>query len=72
MKRKLNNNGFTLTELLAVLAILSMITVIGIYTSVNVIDSAKEKSYQVTINEIKKQAANYLIEISNRLFYFFN
>ena len=69
MNGKLNNKGFTLVELLATIAVLSLVILISIYVSVEVIDTAKTKSYMVTKNEIEKQATNYLIENSNRLFF---
>ena len=57
-----NNRGFTLIELLAVISILSIVSVIVMYGSVNLIDSAKEKSYEVTISNIEKEAGSYAIE----------
>ena len=57
-----NSGGFTLVELLAVLAILSIVSVIVSYTATNVIASAKEKSYKVTINNIEKEANTYVLE----------
>lgn len=38
-----NNNGFTLVELLTVIAILALAVTIVIYTATGLIDSAKEK-----------------------------
>ena len=65
MKKKKINGGFTLVELLATLAILSLILSIVIYTSVGVIDTAKEKSYEVTENNVKVAAVNYVMEEKN-------
>lgn len=57
-----NNNGFTLIELLAVIVILSVIGSITAYVVLSSINNAKEKSYQVTINEIESSANSYVIE----------
>ena len=50
LKKKNNIFGFTLTELLASILVLTIICSITIYTAVNVVKSSKEKSYQVTKN----------------------
>ena len=67
LKKKNNIFGFTLTELLASILVLAIICSITIYTAVNVVKSSKEKSYQVTINEVKKNANQYLTENNERL-----
>ena len=64
-KKKINNKknkGFTLVELLAVIAVLSLIVTIVIYTAMNVIDNAKSNSYKVTINNIQADANSYTLE----------
>ena len=61
-KKRKNNSGFTLVELLATIAILSIVSVIVIYTATNVIGSAKNNSYKVTINNIQKDANTYVLE----------
>ena len=63
--KKINNKGFTLVELLAVLAILSIVITIVITVSMNVVNSSKEKSYKVTINNIENEAGNYVLENSD-------
>jgi len=63
------DKGFTLVELLAVIAVLSLVIGLVIFISINVINNAKEKSYKTTINNIEEDASNYLIENSGRLFY---
>ena len=66
---KKNNKGFTLIELLATIIVLSIVLGLTIYIALNAISKAKEKSYQVTINNIEKEAANYLLEMKDKLFY---
>ena len=66
---KINKNGFTLVELLATIVVLGILITITIYIATNVINRSKEKSYLVTINEIEKNAGNYLTENKDRLFY---
>ena len=53
---KKNNKGFTLVELLAVIVILSIILSITIYIAIKAVNAAREKSYQVTIKNIEKEA----------------
>ena len=55
-------SGFTLVELLAALAVLSIVLTIVIYLALNIINNSKQKSYQVTINNIQASAGDYLIE----------
>ena len=59
---KKNRSGFTLIELLATIAVLSVVITIVIYVATGVVDSAKEKSYQVTINNIEKSTGSYVLE----------
>lgn len=66
---KKNNKGFTLIELLAVIVVLSIVLGLTAYIAINAIANAKEKSYQVTINNIENNAGNYLIENSDKLFF---
>ena len=65
--KKLNNKGFTLTELLATLAVLSLVSTIVIYVAINVVNSAKDKSYLVTRNNVEKAAVSYLEENSDKI-----
>ena len=69
MKISKNNKGFTLIELLATIAILAIVVSITLYVSLSAIEKSREKSYKVTINNIEKEAANYLLENSDRLFF---
>ena len=59
--------GFTLIELLATIIVLSLVVGIILYVAVNVINRSKEKSYEVTVNEIEKNSNNYLLENNERL-----
>ena len=65
--KRLNNKGFTLTELLATLAVLSLVSTIVIYVAINVVNSAKNKSYLVTRNNVEKAAVSYLEENSDKI-----
>ena len=65
--KKLNNKGFTLVELLATLAVLSLVSTIVIYVAINVVNSAKGKSYLVTRNNVEKAAVSYLEENSDKI-----
>ena len=65
--KKLDNRGFTLVELLATLAVLSLVSTIVIYVAINVVNSAKDKSYLVTINNVEDAAVSYLRENSDKV-----
>ena len=65
--KKLDNRGFTLVELLATLAVLSLVSTIVIYVAINVVNSAKDKSYLVTINNVEKAAVSYLEENNDKI-----
>ena len=65
--KRLDNKGFTLTELLATLAVLSLVSTIVIYVAINVVNSAKDKSYLVTRNNVEKAAISYLEENSDKI-----
>lgn len=67
--KKRNNKGFTLIELLVVIAILAIISTIVIYSSVNIIGSAKEKSYLASINNIEKVAESYTLENTKEVYW---
>ena len=70
MKNIINNNkGFTLIELLAAVTILSVISSIAIYLSVNTIKTAREKSYEVTKANIEHNASIYITESKSQLYY---
>ena len=56
IKKKLKEKGFTLVELLAVIVILGIILIITIPTILNVMGSAKKKSFEVYANKSIKSA----------------
>lgn len=64
-----NNKGFTLIELIATILVLALILGITIYVALNVIKKGKEKTYNITKNEVETNADNYLTENNQRLFY---
>jgi len=64
-RKKISNGGYTLVELLAMVSLLSIISVIVIYTSTAVVEKANNKSYMVTINNIQKEAETYVLENNN-------
>lgn len=66
-KKKKNEKGFTLVELLAVITILGLMTTIVMYFATGAVKKAKQNTYYTTINEIEKAAANYLMENSDEL-----
>ena len=61
--------GFTLVELLATIVILGIILSIVGYVVFDSMKKAKEKTYQVTINEIENNANNYMVENSDKIFF---
>ena len=68
-KKRNKRTGFTLIELLATIAILAVVSGLVVYVAINVINNSKEKSYQVTINNIEDKANDYFNENSDKLFY---
>ena len=62
----LNKKGFTLIELLATIIILSIIFTITISVVNVAINKAKKKSQELTIQNIEKQAINYISEEMNQ------
>lgn len=65
----LNRKGFTLIELLATLTIMSVVLSITLFIAIDIIGKSKEKSYQVTKNNIEEAAKDYFNENSNKLFF---
>ena len=60
--KRMNNNGFTLVELLATLVILAIIMGIGGFTITNVIENSKKKDYDLLIENIKSSVELYYQE----------
>ena len=56
------NNGFTLIELLAVIVILAIIAVIAVPIVLNIIRDTKEKSYDISVENIMRSAKIYDLE----------
>ena len=59
--------GFTLTELLATIAILAIVSVIVIFTATSVIGKARAKSYLASISNIEKNSSSYAVENNNSI-----
>ena len=72
MKNMKKNNkhmisgGFTLIEVLSAIVLLFIISGIGIYVALNIINNIKNNSYQVSINNIEKSAESYSFENPNK------
>lgn len=65
--KKMNRKGFTLIELLALISVLGIVSVITTYSSVNIIGSAKLKSYLASSNNVEKTSALYVVEENNNI-----
>ena len=62
MMIKKTKRGFTLVELLATLAVLSIVLSIVVFSTSGVINNAREKSYETTINNVLVAGGNYTVE----------
>lgn len=76
MENNINNiskytkkRGFTLVELLATISLLSIISVIVLYTSTSIIGNTNNRIYMVTINNIQKEASTYVLENNKNIFW---
>ena len=58
----MNNKGFTLVELIAVIILLALVAAIGTYSITAIINGSKDKNYKLLINEIKAGAELYYQE----------
>ena len=63
-KSKKKKKGFTLTELLAVIAILAIIMGIGIATFVNIRDSVLKKEYENVVTQLEGEASRFAEDTS--------
>lgn len=62
----MNNKGFTLIELLAVIILLSVVMSITAVSAVNMINTSKNKSYELLVKNIKIGAQEYFEECENK------
>ena len=60
--KEINNKGFTLVELIATVVLLSLVMGIGAFAITEVIKSAKEKDYQLLIENINNAVELYYQE----------
>lgn len=60
--RKINNKGFTLVELLAIIVVTGLVLGIGIYSVVNLVNSSKNKATLVSEASVKESASIYSSE----------
>lgn len=58
----MNNKGFTLIELIATILVLALVMSIASYSIINVIRSAKQKNYDLLIEQIKDASEVYFQE----------
>ena len=58
----INNKDFTLVELLTLLATLSIVSAIVVFTVSVIINESKSKSYSITINNIENFSETYVLE----------
>lgn len=59
---KLNKKGFTLVELIATIVVLALVVSISAYAITNIINSAKEKNYELLIKNIIDASETYYQE----------
>ncbi len=64
----MNSKGLTLPEILGVLIILSVILVIAVPIVFTAINSSRESSYNILVNNIEMAASNYVTENSEQFF----
>ena len=62
---KKNKKGFTLVELVVTIAIIIVVLGISVYGITKIISNSKEKSIEVTLNNIKASAVDYVNENIN-------
>ena len=59
----MNNNGFTLIELIASMAILTIISVIGMFSFKGVLDNTSDKYYRMLESHLLLASNNYFQDI---------
>jgi prepilin-type N-terminal cleavage/methylation domain-containing protein len=60
--KRLTKKGFTLVEVLAAIFIICLVLGIGGFTFIQIMNNSKEKSYELTLNNVKKAANTYVQE----------
>ncbi len=65
--KKLDNKGFTLVELIAVIVLLSLITSIGVTSMNAVILRSKEENYELLVENIRNSVETYYHECKYNL-----
>lgn len=60
--KKMNNKGFTLVELIAIVVLLALVMGIGAISVTKIINNAKEKDYQLLVENIKSAVELYYQE----------
>ena len=63
--KKLNNKGFTLIEVLAVIAIIAVLGLIAVPNVLSSISTSKESSYKVIVDNIKTASVTLFEEVEN-------
>ena len=63
--KKLNNKGFTLIEVLAVIAIIAVLGLIAVPNVLSSISTSKESSYKVIVGNIKTASVTLFEEVEN-------
>ena len=58
----MNNRGFTLVELLAVIVLLALLAAIGTYAITGIIKSAKDNNYELLIDQVRDASELYYQE----------
>ena len=58
----MNKKGFTLIELLAVIVLIGIVGIIVVPSVLDDLNTSKDKSYEILINDIKVAAENYYQE----------
>lgn len=71
---KLNNKGFTLIEVLTVLVIISILGLIVVPNTMDVIKGGKENTYKILVKNIRDSAVNLYkeLEYSDSKLYYYN
>jgi len=63
----MKKNAFTMVELLAVIAILGILFLLGFATLTSVLDKSKEQAYQLQLKEMKDATMSFIAENSGKI-----